>query len=97
MSSVSSMTQFKEYFGPDRVEDQMNMIFGMYTVGQVCGFFPSIVMPDYLGRRWSMFIGNVLLMIGALIGGLTSGHNMSMFIGGRWLVGFGCTLASNAS
>ena len=97
MSAVSSMDQFKNYFGPHRVDDQMNMIFGMFTVGQVCGFFPSVVLPDLLGRRWSMVIGNVLLIAGAIIGGLTSGGNMSMFIGGRWLVGFGSTLANNAA
>jgi MFS family permease len=39
----------------------------MYTVGQVVAFFPASYLPDKVGRRWSMFCGNVVLMIGALV------------------------------
>lgn len=33
---------------------------GMYTVGQVCAFFANIYLPDKFGRRWAMFIPNLL-------------------------------------
>jgi hypothetical protein len=35
---------------------------GVYTVGGVCAFFPNIYLPDKIGRRYSMFYGNGLLM-----------------------------------
>jgi len=35
---------------------------GIYTVGQVVAFFPASYLPDKLGRRLSMLIGNCVLM-----------------------------------
>lgn len=35
---------------------------GIYTVGQVAAFFPSAYFPDKIGRRYSMFAFNLLLV-----------------------------------
>jgi MFS family permease len=65
---------------------------GMYTIGQVAAFFPASYLPDRIGRRWSMFTGNTVLMIGALLTAFAT--NTGMFLGGRFLTGLGCTTAS---
>lgn len=62
MSSVNSMTQFQAYFGLSGAAVKTGIVFGIYTVGSVCAFFPASVLPDMVGRRWSMFIGNVVLV-----------------------------------
>lgn len=68
---------------------------GIYTVGQVCAFFPCVYFPDKIGRRYTMFGANLLLIAGALIAGFS--RNMSMFLFGRFLVGVGCTTAGLAA
>jgi hypothetical protein len=35
---------------------------GIYTVGGVCAFFPNIILPDLIGRKYSMAYGNTVLM-----------------------------------
>lgn len=70
-------------------------MFGIYTVGMVVAFFPSIIIPDYIGRRWAMFVGNALLILGCFINGYAK--NMGWLLGGRFLVGLGGTLAGTAA
>lgn len=65
------------------------------TVGSVCGFFPQIWIPDRFGRRWAQFIGNGIVVIGAIVNGLA--HNFGMLIAGRFLIGFGSTFATNSA
>ncbi|WOO79017.1 Lactose permease [Vanrija pseudolonga] len=98
MSSVNSMLQFQRYFnlGTDgKGAAKTGIVFGIYTVGQVCAFFPAVVLPDRIGRRWTMFLANLLLVGGAFLAGFA--QNMSMFLGGRFLVGMGCTCAAQGA
>ncbi|RSH89841.1 hypothetical protein EHS25_001827 [Saitozyma podzolica] len=95
MSSINSMSQYQQYFNLKGKAASTGIIFGMYTVGQVVAFFPASYLPDKVGRRWSMFCGNVVLMIGALVTCFAT--NMSMFIAGRFLTGLGCTTASTSA
>lgn len=77
------MTQYQKYFGLVAASSKTGIVFGMYTIGQVVAFFPASYLPDRIGRRWSMLVGNVILMAGAFLTGFST--NMSMFIGGRFL------------
>jgi MFS family permease len=96
MSSVNSMTQYQTFFGLDSNDTSgTGIVFGMNTLGGVVAFFPAAYLPDKVGRRWTMFIGNVILIIGALVNAFAT--NLGMFIGGRFLVGFGGGIANNAS
>ena len=95
MSSVNSMTQFQSYFGLAGAADKTGIVFGVYTIGQVIAFFPASYLPDKLGRRWAMFIGNAVLCAGALVSGFST--SLGMFIGGRFLTGLGCTTAATSA
>ncbi|WWC64939.1 uncharacterized protein I303_107553 [Kwoniella dejecticola CBS 10117] len=60
-------------------------------------FLPSIVtafIGDYIayrhGRRWAIWIGSILIFIGALVNALAT--NLGMFIGGRVILGSGGAL-----
>ena len=61
MSSVNSMKQFHTYFGIGAASGT-SLVFGIYNVGSVLGFFPVVGLTDRLGRRWIMFIGATILM-----------------------------------
>ena len=61
----------------------------VYTLLAVSAFFATSTLPDRIGRRYTMLVGQTFLMTGALVGGLA--HNMGMFLDGRFLTGFGCS------
>jgi hypothetical protein len=76
MSSVNSMITFQSYFGLEGASVGTGILFvslnfvrkfcltiqGIYTVGGVTAFLPNIILPDLIGRRYSMAYGNTLLM-----------------------------------
>lgn len=74
MGGINSMLQFQRFFGLEKAASSTGIIFvstpvpsvtnhqGMYTVGQVCSAFFTIWLPDKLGRRYGMLIGNLLLV-----------------------------------
>ncbi|KAI3607710.1 protein phosphatase 2c ptc3 [Moniliophthora roreri] len=64
---------------------QFQEYFGMTGAGTKTSF----------GRRFSMFFGNCILICGAVI--TANAKSMSMFLGGRWMTGFGCTCAATSA
>ncbi|KFY13091.1 hypothetical protein V492_03496 [Pseudogymnoascus sp. VKM F-4246] len=60
-----------------------------YTIGCVIsGFFVSAPISNYLGRRWAMMIGCVLVIIASFLAAF-SPRNIGAFIGAKALVGIG--------
>ncbi|RDL38714.1 Uncharacterized protein BP5553_03054 [Venustampulla echinocandica] len=60
-----------------------------YTVGCVIsGFFVSAPISNYLGRRWAMIIGCVLVIIASFVAAFAP-RNIGAFIGAKALVGIG--------
>ncbi|OBT70449.1 hypothetical protein VE03_00254 [Pseudogymnoascus sp. 23342-1-I1] len=60
-----------------------------YTIGCVIsGFFVSAPISNYLGRRWAMMIGCILVIIASFLAAF-SPRNIGAFIGAKALVGVG--------
>lgn len=55
----------------------------------VCG-----LIADGWGRRWCIFIGCLIVLVGTAIQG--SANHLGQFIGGRFILGFGASIASAA-
>ncbi|KAI0269821.1 general substrate transporter [Gloeopeniophorella convolvens] len=87
MGGVNSMKQYQNYFGMSSAGASTGIVFGIYTVGAV----PASYLPDKFGRRFSMWFGNAILIIGAVITGTATRRNT--FIGGRFLTGVGSATA----
>ena len=73
----------------------------MYQIGSVAGlpFIGPII--DYFGRRGGMFAGAAFIVVGTIVQGATvHAHNYldatHQFMGGRFLLGFGVSLAASA-
>ncbi|KAL0069758.1 hypothetical protein AAF712_003027 [Marasmius tenuissimus] len=92
MGGINGMWQYQQYFGMTGVGSKTSIVFGIYTIGSLCAVFPAAYLPDRFGRRFSMFFGNVILIVGALL--TANSKNKSMFLVGRWLTGLGCGCAS---
>ncbi|KZT52563.1 general substrate transporter [Calocera cornea HHB12733] len=91
MSAINSMVQYQHYFNLQAASSKTGIVFGIYTIGQIASFFTCATLPDWFGRRWSMLIGNLCLVTGAVI--TANANSMSMFIGGRFLTGLGTSTA----
>ncbi|KAL2430675.1 Lactose permease [Exophiala dermatitidis] len=73
------------------------LITSMYQIGGVCAL--PFVGPciDQWGRRWGMFIGSLLIVVGTIVQGLTSANaSEGQMMGGRFVLGFGVSIAAAA-
>ena len=63
------------------------IVFAMYNIGSVAAVFFTGPINDLFGRRWGMFTGAVLVIIGTCIQAPSTNHQQ--FLGGRFVLGFG--------
>ena len=63
------------------------IIFAMYNIGSVAAVFFTGPVNDYFGRRWGMFTGAAVVIIGTIVQATSSGRGQ--FLGGRFVLGFG--------
>lgn len=59
----------------------------MYNIGSVAAVFFTGPVNDYFGRRWGMWAGALFIIVGTCVQAPSS--NLSQFLGGRFLLGFG--------
>ncbi|KZW03364.1 general substrate transporter [Exidia glandulosa HHB12029] len=95
MSGINAMTQYQHYFGLAEAGPKTGIVFGIYTIGNLVGAFPASYLPDRIGRRYTMFFGNLVLVIGAIL--TATANSSGRFLGGRFLTGFGVACAGAAA
>ncbi|CEL62486.1 Lactose permease OS=Kluyveromyces lactis (strain ATCC 8585 / CBS 2359 / DSM 70799 / NBRC 1267 / NRRL Y-1140 / WM37) GN=LAC12 PE=3 SV=1 [Rhizoctonia solani AG-1 IB] len=97
MGGINTMNQYQQYFGMSGAGAKTGIVFGIFTVGALVGAIPASYLPDRFGRRASMFFGNAILVIGAVV--TATATHRATFIGGRFLTGLGvgCAGASAKS
>lgn len=101
IGAVSKMKQYLDYFHIDAADAAGGigtvtvLIYGMHTIGSVAGVAIAGPMADRFGRRGGMFVGSVIIMAGSLIG--TFARNTHYLLGGRFVLGFGVTIATTAA
>ncbi|KXS93863.1 hypothetical protein AC578_3413 [Pseudocercospora eumusae] len=94
MGSINAMTSYQKSFGLDGAGSTTGIIFIIYNLGQIAAFPFCGFLADGYGRRWCIFVGCLLVLLGTAI--QTSAHGMGQFIGGRFILGFGASIASAA-
>ncbi|ETN37750.1 uncharacterized protein HMPREF1541_07373 [Cyphellophora europaea CBS 101466] len=94
---LNNKEYFLAHFNGENKGIWAGLISSMHQIGGVCALpfvGPAI---DTWGRRVGMFIGSVLIVVGAIIQGLTSTNaSEGQFMGGRFLIGFGVSVAAAA-
>ncbi|KAL0568873.1 hypothetical protein V5O48_013099 [Marasmius crinis-equi] len=100
MGAVNGMHQYLEYFGIPADEGggvgtPTALIFGIYNVGSIVGVIVAGPLTDgRFGRRGGMFTGASIIAIGAIV--ITLAKTRSYLLGGRFVLGFGVSIASTA-
>jgi MFS family permease len=59
----------------------------MYNIGSIAAVFFTAPVNDFFGRRWGMFTGAIIVIIGTCVQATSTGRGQ--FLGGRFILGFG--------
>jgi sugar porter (SP) family MFS transporter len=65
------------------------------SIGALAGIPPAPYVSDYLGRRSGIIVGAIIILGGAIL--QTCTQNFAMFVGARFLIGFGTSFAQLSS
>jgi sugar porter (SP) family MFS transporter len=95
MGAINAMETYQESFGLDGAGSTTGIVFITYNLGQIAAFPFCGLLADGWGRRWCIFIGCAIVLVGTAI--QTSAHSLDQFIGGRFVLGFGASIASAAA
>lgn len=94
MGAINAMPSYQRTFGLSGAGSATGIIFIIYNCGQIAAFPFLGILADGYGRRMCIFVGCALVLIGTAI--QTSAHGQGQFIGGRFVLGFGASIASAA-
>ncbi|RKU49550.1 hypothetical protein DL546_009175 [Coniochaeta pulveracea] len=89
IGGINSMPLWHSYFGFGNSGSTLGTINALMMIGSFCGA-PFLGLSDVLGRRGVNFLGNAIVIVGALLQGLAP--NIACFMVGRFVLGFGTSL-----
>jgi len=94
MGSINAMTEYQRTFGLSGAGSSTGLIFIIYNLGQIAAFPFCGLLADGLGRRWCIFVGCFLVLVGTAV--QAPANTQGQFMGGRFVLGFGASIASAA-
>lgn len=95
MSSINAMPWFHRHFGTSMEGSGTSLLFSIYSIGNLVGAVFAAPISDVFGRRMGMFVGSLIITIGAILEAV--GSNIQLFMGGRFLIGLGVSLTNSAA
>jgi sugar porter (SP) family MFS transporter len=94
MNGLQSLTQWKDYFH-NPTKGKLGLLNAIQNIGSLAAYPISPYLSDGLGRRAAIFIGSAIMLIACVL--QTASQSVGMFIGARFLIGFGLTFAAGAA
>ncbi|KAE9395749.1 hexose transporter [Gymnopus androsaceus JB14] len=94
MNGLQSLPQWQSYFkNPDSSE--LGLLNAIQNIGALAAYPFAPYLSDGIGRRPTVFIGALIMTLATAVQGAS--QSAGMFIGARFLIGFGLTFAANAA
>ncbi|KAH7350042.1 MFS transporter [Plectosphaerella cucumerina] len=94
LNGLQTIEEWRSYFGHPS-GSTLGLLTAIVNVGGFSALFFSPYIADYFGRRIGVALGVVILVVGVVIQSVPS-VNQGMFIGGRFLMGFGSNISIGA-
>lgn len=94
MGSINAMQSYQKSFGLTGEGASTGIVFIIYNLGQIAAFPFCGFLADGYGRRVCIFVGCLLVLVGTAV--QAPAQSMGQFIGGRFILGFGASIASAA-
>ncbi|GME23976.1 putative hexose transporter protein [Neofusicoccum parvum] len=95
LNGLQTMDPWQEYFGHP-TSARLGLFTAIQNIGGFVALFFSSYAADLFGRRIGVVIGLVVLLVGTVIQ-VVPAVNSGMFIGGRFLVGFGSNISQGSA
>lgn len=94
MSAINAMKPYQRDMGLSGAGSSTGIVFIVYNLGQIAAFPFCGLLADGWGRRVCIFVGCLLVLAGTAVQG--TAHSLGQFVGGRFILGFGASIASAA-
>jgi sugar porter (SP) family MFS transporter len=94
VNGLQSLPQWETYFNFP-TKGKLGLLGAIQNIGSLAGYPFAPYLCDGIGRKPTVFIGASMMVIATAI--QTASQSVGMFIGARFLVGFGLTFAASAS
>ncbi|KAL1941933.1 hypothetical protein VTO73DRAFT_6463 [Trametes versicolor] len=94
MNGLQSLPQWNQAFDYPG-GGKLGLLSAIQNIGSVAAYPFSPYVSDGLGRRAAVILGATIMCVATVI--QTASHSVGMFIGARFLIGFGLTFAAAAA
>ncbi|KAK7676718.1 hypothetical protein QCA50_020294 [Cerrena zonata] len=94
LNSFQSLPTWQSYFN-NPTGGRLGLLNAIQNIGSLAGYPFAPYLSDGLGRRPAIWIGSTIMIVAVAL--QAAAQNWSMFIGARFLIGFGLSLATNAA
>ncbi|EJD51331.1 general substrate transporter [Auricularia subglabra TFB-10046 SS5] len=94
MNGLQTLKQWETAFNHP-TGSRLGLLGAIQNIGGLAGLPFAPYVTDKLGRRAGILLGSIIMIIGTVL--QTASQSVGMFIGARFLLGFGLTFATNAA
>nr|AAT91253.1 hexose transporter [Paxillus involutus] len=94
MNGLQSLPQWESAFGYP-TGGKLGLLNAIQNIGALAGYPFAPYMSDGIGRRRTVWFGATIMCIATAV--QTASKSVGMFIGARFLIGFGLTFAANSA
>ncbi|OBZ67386.1 Lactose permease [Grifola frondosa] len=94
LNSFQSMPLWNDYFNQPQ-GPTLGLLTAIQNIGSLAGLPFAPYLSDGIGRRPTIWIGALVMLVGVAV--QSASRTIGMFIGARFLIGFGLTFAANAA
>jgi sugar porter (SP) family MFS transporter len=94
MNGLQSLPQWKFYFNTPG-SSELGLLNAIQNIGSLGAYPFAPYLSDGIGRRKTVALGALIMCIATALQG--AAQSVGMFIGARFLIGFGLTFAANAA
>jgi len=94
LNSFQSLDVWQDYFNHP-VNGRLGLLNAIQNIGSLAAYPFAPYMSDGIGRKKTIWIGSTIMLVAVAL--QTAAQNWGMFIGARFLIGFGVTFAANAA
>jgi MFS family permease len=94
LNNLRILNKFTTYFGDPKGSD-LGLLTALYPIGSIASLPVTPFIADNYGRKAAIALGCVIMIVGASVQGAS--RNLSMFMAGRFFMGFGNSLAQLSS
>jgi len=94
LNNLRILEKWTLYFN-DPKESTLGLLTALYSIGSIASLPVAPFIADRFGRKWAIVVGCLIMIVGASV--QAAAKNLDYFMGGRFLMGFGNSLAQLSS